>query len=94
VSEYPELDVIMDGIRARDEEAFAVGYTRTADVLASFANGMVDDRGLAEDAVRQAFLVGPPQALLPPQAPLLHIGGRQRSGWSTLGEAVVHRDRW
>jgi len=46
----------MNGIRARDESAFAVAYTHTADVLASFANGMMHDRAFAEDAVQQAFL--------------------------------------
>jgi RNA polymerase sigma-70 factor (ECF subfamily) len=56
VSEYPELDAIMDGIRARDEQAYSVAYAHTADVLASFANGMVHDRAFAEDAVQQAFL--------------------------------------
>ena len=56
MSEYQELDAIMDGIRVRDESAFAVAYNHTADVLASFANGMVHDRAFAEDAVQQAFL--------------------------------------
>jgi RNA polymerase sigma-70 factor (ECF subfamily) len=46
----------MDGIRARDDAAFAVAYDHTADVLASFANGMVRDHSFAEDAVQQAFL--------------------------------------
>jgi RNA polymerase sigma-70 factor (ECF subfamily) len=46
----------MDGIRQRDDAAFAVAYDHTADVLASFANGMVHDRSFAEDAVQQAFL--------------------------------------
>lgn len=46
----------MNGIRTRDESAFAVAYTHTADVLASFANGMMHDRAFAEDAVQQAFL--------------------------------------
>jgi len=56
VSEYPELDEIMNGIRSRSETAFATAYRYTADPLASFANGMVRDRQFAEDAVQQAFL--------------------------------------
>jgi RNA polymerase sigma-70 factor (ECF subfamily) len=75
VSEYPELDGIMDGIRARDEGAFAVAYRQTADPLASFANGIVHDRGFAEDAVQQAFLE------LVKASPSIEGDGRSLRAW-------------
>lgn len=46
----------MNGIRSRGETAFATAYGHTVGHLASFANGMLQDRGFAEDAVQQAFL--------------------------------------
>jgi RNA polymerase sigma-70 factor (ECF subfamily) len=75
VSEYPELDAIMDGIRSRDDAAFAVAYQHTANPLASFANGIVHDRVFAEDAVQQAFLE------LVKAAPSLKGDGRSLRAW-------------
>ena len=75
VSEYPELDEIMNGIRSRSEPAFATAYRHTADPLASFANGMVHDRRFAEDAVQQAFLE------LVQAAPSIKGDGRSLRGW-------------
>ena len=75
MSDYPELDAIMDGIRARDEAAFAVAYEHTASPLASFANGFVHDRGFAEDAVQQAFLE------LVKASPSLQGDGRSLRAW-------------
>ncbi len=49
-------DELVDGIRARSEPAFAAVYQLVASELLSFANGMLRDRGAAEDAVQQAFL--------------------------------------
>lgn len=51
-----ELDGVADGIRRRDEGAFARAYQLTADLLASIAVGIVGDRQLAEDAVQEAFV--------------------------------------
>jgi len=56
VSEYPELDVLVDEIRRRSDAAFADLYRLTGNHLASFAFSMLRDRRLAEDAVQQAFL--------------------------------------
>ena len=56
VSEYPELDRLVDGIRRRSDDAFTDVYTLTSGGLASFAYSMLRDRRLAEDAVQQAFL--------------------------------------
>jgi RNA polymerase sigma factor (sigma-70 family) len=75
VSEYPELDLIMNGIRARSETAFATAYRQTADPLASFANGMVHDQRFAEDAVQQAFLE------LVQAAPKIKGDGRSLRAW-------------
>ena len=75
VSEYPELDEIMSGIRSRSETAFATAYEHTADQLASFANGMLHDRGFAEDAVQQAFLE------LVHAAPTVRGDGRALRAW-------------
>ena len=49
-------DDLVNGIRARSDEAFAALYRILASDLLSFANGMLRDRGAAEDAVQQAFL--------------------------------------
>ena len=75
VSEYPELDEIMHGIRSRSEIAFATAYRCTADPLASFANGMVHDPRFAEDAVQQAFLE------LVQAAPTIKGDGRSLRAW-------------
>ncbi|MCL1592748.1 MAG: sigma-70 family RNA polymerase sigma factor [Actinomycetia bacterium] len=56
MSEYPELDRLVDGIRRRSDDAFTDVYTLTSGGLASFAYSMLRDRRLAEDAVQQAFL--------------------------------------
>lgn len=56
VSEYPELDEQVDGVRRRSESAFATVYRLTVDDLTSFAYGMLHDRSAAEDAVQQTFL--------------------------------------
>ncbi len=75
MSEYPELDEIMNGIRTRSETAFATAYRHTSDPLASFANGMVRDTRLAEDAVQQAFLE------LVQSAPTIKGDGRSLRAW-------------
>lgn len=49
-------DALIEGIRSRSDEAFAVLYRTLASDLLSFASGMLRDRGAAEDAVQQAFL--------------------------------------
>ncbi len=56
MSEYPELDELVEGERRRDNGAFAALHRMTADALASFAFSMLRDRKAAEDAVQQAFL--------------------------------------
>ncbi len=56
MSEYPELDRLVSGIRQRDNAAFAELYRLVAGSLATFANSMIRDRTTAEDAVQQAFL--------------------------------------
>ena len=75
MSDYPELDEIMDGIRIGNEAAFATAYHQTANVLASFANGMVRDQRFAEDAVQQAFLE------LVQAAPKIKGDGRSLRAW-------------
>lgn len=50
------LDELVTGITSQDEAAFHQLYDLLADPLASFAYGMLNDRGAAEDAVQQAFL--------------------------------------
>lgn len=50
------LDVHVEGIRNRSEEAFRHVYDALADDLASFAFGMLNDRRTAEDVVQQAFV--------------------------------------
>ena len=49
-------DSLVDGIRERSDAAFSTVYQLVASELVSFANGMLHDRGAAEDAVQQAFL--------------------------------------
>ncbi|MEN8113202.1 MAG: sigma-70 family RNA polymerase sigma factor [Actinomycetota bacterium] len=66
----------MNGIRTRNEEAFATAYRHTADPLASFANGMLrGDTEFAEDAVQQAFLE------LVKAAPTINGDGRTLRAW-------------
>lgn len=50
------LDPWVPGVRAGENAAFRAVYEATADDLASFAYGMLRDRGAAEDMVQQAFL--------------------------------------
>lgn len=47
---------LADGIRGRSDAAFTTVYQLLASDLASYAFGMLRDRGAAEDAVQQAFL--------------------------------------
>lgn len=56
MSEHPQLDAVVDGVRRRSDPAFADLYRLTGDALASFAYSMLGDRWAAEDAVQQAFL--------------------------------------
>lgn len=56
MSEYPELDRLVRGIRQRDNSAFAELHRLVAGSLATFANSMVRDRHTSEDIVQQAFL--------------------------------------
>lgn len=56
MSEYPDLDELVEGVRRRDNVAFSALHRITADALASFAFSMLRDRRAAEDAVQQAFL--------------------------------------
>ena len=69
------LDDLVDGIRERSDEAFSRVYRMTADGLASYAFGMLRDRGAAEDAVQQAFLE------LARAAPTLRGTGRSLRAW-------------
>jgi len=75
VSEYPELDDQVDGVRRRSEAAFATVYRITADDLLSYAYGMLHDRTAAEDAVQQAFLE------LARAAPTIRGDGRTLRAW-------------
>ena len=75
MSEYPELDEQVDGVRHRSESAFATVYRLTVDDLTSFAYGMLHDRSAAEDAVQQAFLE------LARSAPSIRGDGRTLRAW-------------
>ncbi len=86
MSDYPELDEIMNGIRALDETAFATAYRRTAAPLASFANGHLRDRRSAEDAVQQAFLE------LVNAAPTIEGDGRSLRAWLFRSVLYTCRD--
>ncbi len=86
MSDYAELDEIMDGIRAREEAAFATAYRRTAGQLASFANGLVHDRRFAEDAVQQAFFE------LVRAAPKIRGDGRSLRAWLFRSVRYTCRD--
>lgn len=68
-------DALVDGIRERSEAAFATVYRLIASDLLSFANGMLHDRGAAEDTVQQAFLE------LAGAGPSLHGDGRSLRAW-------------
>lgn len=50
------LDVHVDGIRVRSNDAFRAVYNALADDLLSYAFGMVGNRQTAEDVVQQAFV--------------------------------------
>lgn len=75
VSEYPRLDLLVDGVRRRSDAAFADVYRLTGDPLASFAFSMLRDRQAAEDAVQQAFLE------LVRAAPTIKGDGRSLRAW-------------
>lgn len=68
-------DSLVDGVRARSEQAFATVYQLVASDLYSFANGMLRDVGAAEDAVQQAFLE------LTRAAPTIKGDGRSLRAW-------------
>ena len=59
----------------RSEEAFAAVYQLVASDLVSVANGMLRDKGAAEDAVQQAFLE------LARAAPTIKGDGRSLRAW-------------
>jgi len=75
MSEYHELDILVEGVRARSDAAFADVYRITGDALASFAFSMLRDRQAAEDAVQQAFLE------LVRAAPTIKGDGRSLRAW-------------
>lgn len=68
-------DSLVDGVRARSEQAFTTVYQLVASDLLSFANGMLRDIGAAEDAVQQAFLE------LARAAPTIKGDGRSLRAW-------------
>lgn len=76
MSEYRELDLLIDGIKSRSDAAFAEVYRITGEALASFAYSMLRDRPSAEDAVQQAFLE------LVRAAPSIRGDGRSLRAWS------------
>ena len=69
------LDSHVEGVRARDDDAFRVLYNAMADDLVSFAFGMVNDRRTAEDIVQQAFVE------LVKSAPKFKGDGRALRAW-------------
>lgn len=69
------LDVWMDGVRARSDDAFRHVYEATADGLVSLAFGMVGDRRTAEDIVQQSFVE------LVKAAPRVRGDGRALRAW-------------
>ncbi len=75
MSEYPQLDTLVDGIRRRSDPAFADLYNLIGDALASFAYSMLRDQRAAEDAVQQAFLE------LVKAAPTIKGDGRSLRAW-------------
>ncbi len=75
MSEYPQLDKLVDGIRRRSDPAFADLYNLVGDALASFAYSMLRDHRAAEDAVQQAFLE------LVKAAPTIKGDGRSLRAW-------------
>lgn len=73
---FREIDEeLVDGIRSRSDSAFTTVYRLLASDLASFAHGMLRDRGAAEDAVQQAFLE------LARAAPTIRGDGRSLQAW-------------
>lgn len=50
------LDIYVDGVRDRSEEAFRAVYLAIVDDLVSFAFSMVSDLRTAEDIVQQTFV--------------------------------------
>lgn len=68
-------DSLVDGVRERSDAAFSTVYQLVASELLSFANGMLRDRGAAEDAVQQAFLE------LARAAPSIKGGGNSLRAW-------------
>jgi RNA polymerase sigma-70 factor (ECF subfamily) len=68
-------DQLVDGIRDRSDTAFTTVYQLLASDLISFANGMLRDRGAAEDVVQQAFLE------LARAAPTIEGDGRSLRAW-------------
>lgn len=75
VSEYPELDKLVEGVRRRSDAAFSDLYRLTSNLLVSFAYSMLHDRQAAEDAVQQAFLE------LVSAAPTIRGDGRSLRAW-------------
>ncbi len=68
-------DSLVDGVRERSNAAFSAVYRLVASELLSFANGMLRDRGAAEDVVQQAFLE------LARAAPTIKGDGRALRAW-------------
>lgn len=75
MSSHPELDVLVEGVRGRDDRAFADLHRLVSDALFAYANAMVRDRKTAEDVVQQAFLE------LVRAAPTLRGDGRSLRAW-------------
>ena len=75
MSEYPELDQIVDGIRKRSDRAFADLHRLVARDLVAFAHSILGDRRQAEDATQQAFLE------LVRAAPSIRGDGRSLRAW-------------
>jgi len=75
MTDHSALDALVDGIRERDDAAFADLHRLLANDLYSFACSLVRDRRFAEDAVQQAFLE------LVRAAPTLRGDGRSMRSW-------------
>ena len=69
------LDIHVEGIRNRSDEAFRAVYDAMADDLVSFAFAMLSDRRTAEDIVQQAFVE------LVKGAPKIKGDGRSLRSW-------------
>lgn len=72
---HPELDGLVEGVRERDEAAFADLHRHVADALYSYARAMLRDPRTAEDVVQQAFLE------LVRAAPTIAGDGRSLRAW-------------